>query len=484
MLKVPPGHSLAGQPLVLPAYGVSFIRDALTHRESFLCIGRKNGKSEIIAVYLLARLVGPLRTAGYRAGLASLNREKAGEVKMLMEQTALASGLEGLTFRRSPAPGRVESTTGAVDILAADKSSGHAAGFDDAIIDELGLFSERNRALVAGLRSSISARDGRFIALSIQGAAPFTRELIDRAADPSVALHLYAPPDGCDLDDETAWHAANPGIAAGIKSLAYMRDEARRVLTVTADQASFRAFDLNQPQDPCRESICTLSDWLACVTDPPERSGACVIGFDIGESASMSGLVAIWPDTGRLECFGAFADTPDLRERGLGDGVGGLYVEMHKRGELVTYAGRVVPPGEFLTNCAARLKGERVLAAGADRFRKAAVITALDAARIRWPIVWRGQGAHPQADGSADVRAFQAQVLTFWLKPVESLVMASAIQESFIYRDKLGNPALQKARVAGRIDALSGAVIAAGLAEPMRARPRPGATPWRMTRIG
>ena len=53
----------------------------------------------------------------------------------------------------------------------------------------------------------------------------------------------------------------------------------------------------------------------------------------------------------------AFGDTPGLMDRGAGDGVGGLYQEMKQRGELTTYAGRVVPVGEFLKDCAVRLKG-------------------------------------------------------------------------------------------------------------------------------
>ena len=210
VLRVPAGHPLAGQPMILPDYGVAFIRDALTHRESFLCLGRKNAKSAVIAVYLLARLVGPLRTAGYRAGVASVSKDKANELKQQMQAIAEASSLPGLTFRRSPAPGRVESDSGSVDILSADRSAGHAAGFDDALIDELGLFKERDRELVNGMRSSTSAKNGRVIVLSIQGDSPLTRELIDRANDPALALHLYRAPEGCDLDDPAAWHAANP----------------------------------------------------------------------------------------------------------------------------------------------------------------------------------------------------------------------------------------------------------------------------------
>ena len=79
-LRVPPGHPLSGQPLVLPHYATAFLRDALSARESLLCLGRKNAKSAIVAVFLLARLVGPIRMDGYRAGVASVSKEKAGEL--------------------------------------------------------------------------------------------------------------------------------------------------------------------------------------------------------------------------------------------------------------------------------------------------------------------------------------------------------------------------------------------------------------------
>ena len=43
---------------------------------------------------------------------------------------------------------------------------------------------------------------------------------------------------------------------------------------------------------------------------------------------------------------------------------------MKERGELATYPGRVTPAGEFLKDCAARLQGSRIVAAGADRYRR------------------------------------------------------------------------------------------------------------------
>ena len=41
VLTVPPGHPLAGSPMKLPGYGVDFLRDVFSHRESLLCMARK-----------------------------------------------------------------------------------------------------------------------------------------------------------------------------------------------------------------------------------------------------------------------------------------------------------------------------------------------------------------------------------------------------------------------------------------------------------
>ena len=79
-LVVPPGHPLAGQPMVMPDFGIAFIRDALAHRESLLCVARKNAKSATVAVLVLGLLAGPLRRPGLRIGTVSITREKAGEL--------------------------------------------------------------------------------------------------------------------------------------------------------------------------------------------------------------------------------------------------------------------------------------------------------------------------------------------------------------------------------------------------------------------
>ena len=473
-LVVPPGHPLAGEPMTLPDYGVSFVRDALSHRESLLCVARKNSKSGIVAVLCLGLLAGPLQRAGLRIGTASVNREKAAELLRQMREIAEASQLEGLQFLKSPAPGWVRTPNGcSAEFLSADKSAGHASGFDLAIVDELGLMGERDRALIGGMRSSTSARDGRFIALSIRGESPMLEEMIARRDMPTTSVHLYAPDieegDDIELDDPNVWAAGNPGIAAGIKSTSYMADEAARVAATPSDRSSFLAFDLNLPQSPTREMIFAVSDWRRCLVDElPPRAGPVVVGLDVGEATSATAAFVIWPETGRCEAWLAFGDNPSLLERGRHDGA--RYDLMHQRGELTTYPGRVTPVASFLGDVATALAGCRVHRLAADNYKDSETKDVIDRAGLRWPYEFRRVGAGK--DGSRDVRALQRLVLNGKLRMLDSLAFASAVANSALRRDANGNPALDKATSRGRIDLLSAAVIAAGLAEPMMDRPR------------
>ena len=468
-LKVPPGHPAAGKAMALPEFGRMFFRDALRPEinEALLCVARKNAKSAIVAAYLLARLAGPLRVQGYRAGVVSVSREKAAELWAQCRDIAEASGLDGpghgLQFRKVPRS--ILAPSGRVDVLSADRSAGHASGFDDAIVDELGLFPERSRELVNGMRSAVSARDGRFWALSIRGDGPFIPEILARDSERETAVHLYSAPRDCDLDDRKAWAAANPGLGT-IKSERYMETASRRAILAPADQAAFRAYDLNAPLDPARAMICDVSDWRALETDAlPERKGQCYVGIDLGGSLSMSAAVAYWPESGRLELWAALPDVPALRERSISDGVRGLYEQAARRGELRTYPGRVTDLPLFLGSVAGALSGCTVARVGCDRYRKAEALQALEQAGVRWPITWRGTGAAKTADGSHDVRSFQRAVMGRRLSVRPHLLMRKAVGDSALRFDAAGNPALAKHRSNSRIDLLSAAVIAAGLAE-------------------
>ena len=159
-LIVPPGHPRAGEPMALPDFAVAWLRESWDAHESSLSTARKNAKSAIAAVLALGYLVGPLRRPGWRGAIASLDKGKAAELRRQVAEIAEASHLD-VKIRRSPYPGAIESATGSLDTLSADKNAGHASGYDLVIIDETGLFPLRARDLLAGLRSSVSARNGK-----------------------------------------------------------------------------------------------------------------------------------------------------------------------------------------------------------------------------------------------------------------------------------------------------------------------------------
>ena len=466
-LIVPPGHPLAGQPMVLPPFAVDFLRAGWGAHESALSVARKNGKSAICAVLALGFLCGPLRQDGWRGAIASVSKEKAAELRAQVAAIAEASGLP-VTVRRAPYPGAVLSSTGTLETLSADRTAGHASGFDLVLIDETGLMPERSRELLAGLRSSVSAKAGRVLHISVKGDSPLFREIL---ANPATVAHVYAAPEGCTIDDRQAWAAANPALGS-IKQLSYMEAECRRIEEGAAgDEPSFRGFDLNQALDPTREMICSPDDLRRCfMAVPPGREGPCYLGFDFGEATSSTAAAAIWPATGRLETWQAFGDVPSIRDRQRRDDA--PYEAMLARGELRTYPGRVVRPDAFLEDIQADLAGVRVEAAAADSYKDSEVKDFLDRAAVRWPIDFRRVGAGK--DGGRDVRSFQRLIMQRRLRMAESLSLAAAISKSTLRRDGNGNPGLDKAKANGRIDVLSAAVIAAGLAEPhfdRKARP-------------
>ena len=431
---------------------------------------RKNGKSGLIAAWLLARVASPLARRDWRCVITSMTGALAKELRDAIESTALVSGLEEeLTVYRSPQPGRIQGRHGTrIDFLAADKATGHAIGADLAIIDEAGLMQERQRGLWNALYSSISGRDGKFWCISIRGDGPMFAEMRERAGSKGLHWQEWVAPEGCALDDEDAWDAANPGIRDGIKARRYMRRASERAMSAPGNEAHFRAYDLNQPIDPERETIVTVREYAKCVQpNAPSIDGDVVVGIDLGGSTSMTCAVALSVDNGTMYVRGAFGDDPPLSVRARNDRLGTLYDRMQRDGELKLYPGRVTPVIPFLQEFFLEVGSmARVIQIGCDRHRRAEAVTAFREAGIPgYRVAWRGQGASATADGSHDVRAFQRLVRTCRLKTRGSVMLESAIASSMLRYDSAGNPALDKAHSAARIDALSAAVIAAGLAE-------------------
>ena len=91
--------------MALADFAIDWLRDSWDAHESAISTGRKNAKSAIAAILALGYLCGPLRRPGWRGAIASLNKEKAGELRRQVAEIAETSHLD-IRIRRSSVSGR------------------------------------------------------------------------------------------------------------------------------------------------------------------------------------------------------------------------------------------------------------------------------------------------------------------------------------------------------------------------------------------
>ena len=461
---------LAGQPFMIYDYEIDWLREAFRPgvRDAALCMGRKNGKSSVVAVVLLAYLAGPLNRAGWRCAVASMTGELAAELREHIEQTVTASALAGVEVFKSPTPGRVEGQNNTrVSILAADKATGHAIGADLVIIDEAGKMPENRRQLWNNLRSCVSGRNGRVFYISARYDCTMFEELRATADKlPSVLWQEHSAAEGCALDDEVQWHAANPGLKFGVKSIEYMRDRSKFVMNNPGDENDFREQDLNQRVDSSIDPVLTIAQYVAAARpELPERSGGCYLGVDVGGAAAMTAACAYWPDTGRCECWGAFPGEPGLLRRGEGDGVGDVYERMHDEGNLMTFPGLITPVGEFMDWLSGELYGQTVIMLCADKYKRAELAQGLQDANVRWRIRWRGY----KDEAIEDLRLLQRAVIAGRVAFMDTALLREGLRQSQVIFDRDGrNGVIAPKKRRSRIDVVTAWMKAVAPAENAR----------------
>lgn len=481
-LEIPEGPR-AGRPVKLAKFQKDFVRGALAKDVSVaaLSIGRGNGKTALSAGLALGSLLGEWDIQPKREILiAARTRDQgriawnfvAGFARSLPDEVQ-----KQLTFRRSPRLEIEYDGDGGghlLRVIAADGKSALGTAPTLVLMDERGHWqADAGDALEHALLSGLGKRGGRALIISTSApddAHPFSKWLDE--PQPGVYRQEHRPAPGLPVDDKESLLLANPGAAAGIgASLEWLQAQARRAIARGGSTlTSFRLYNRNERvSGETRDLLLTVDEWLACETDKlPPRQGKCVIGIDLGGSASMSAAAFYWPETSRLECLGTFPSKPSLLNRGQSDGVGSRYVEMQNRGELSVLGDATVPVAAWLVEVMRHVEGQPIAAITADRYKQAELGEAIDKAGIRVPIVWRGQGFR---DGGEDCERFRRAAFDGKVKTLPSLLLRSAFADAVTLRDPANNLKLAKARSMGRIDAAAATVLAVAEGARMTARP-------------
>jgi phage terminase large subunit-like protein len=481
-LAVPTGP-LSGRPVRLAPYQKRFLRGALARgvNVGVLSVARGGGKSTLTAGVALGHLIGAIDPQPRRECLVGARTRDQGRI--VWDYVAgLARSLpeevqKGLIWRRAPRL-EIEYDDGTgphlIRVLAADGRNALGTSPTLVICDERGAWDrDKGDDLENALLSGCGKRGGRMLLISTSAADdahPFSAWLDQE--QPGVYRQEHRADDGCPPDDLAQIRKANPGATAGVEAdLSWLQAQARRAIARGGSQlVAWRRFNLNQRvAGEDRDVLLTVDQWLSCETaELPAREGPCIMGVDLGGSASMSASVSFWPSSGRLEAFGAFPSEPSLLDRGQADAVSGRYVEMRERGELITLGGKVVPASGLMAEAMRRVAGETVTVV-CDRYRQAEMQEACAAASVRAAVVWRGQG---YKDGGEDVERFRQAVFDGRVRSAPSLLMRSAMADAVCLKDPAANWKLAKGRSHGRIDAAAAAVLAVAEGARMQARPR------------
>lgn len=481
-LKIPEGPK-AGDPIQLAPFQKQFVEGALAEdtQVAVLSIGRGNAKTALSAGIALGALLGAWDDQPRRHILIAARTREQGKIAFDFAEAFCASLpveiRKELTFRKNPRLEIEYNGDGGhhlLKVIAADGKSALGTAPNLVLMDERGHWPlEQGNDLEGALLSSLGKRGGRALIISTSAADdahPFSQWLDN--PQPGTYVQEHRPSPGLPADDRESLLIANPGAVAGIgSSIEWLEHQAKvSIARGGSSLSTFRLYNRNERvSGETRDLLLTVDEWLLCeVSELPERAGQVVIGLDLGGSASMSAAAFYWPDTGRLECLGAFPSQPSLADRGAKDGVSRRYVEMQERGELSVIGDATVPVAPWLTDLMEHVAGQPIAAICADRYKQAELGEAIQRAGIRSPIVWRGQGFR---DGGEDCERFRRACFEGKVKSLASLLLRSAFADAVTLRDPANNMKLAKARSTGRIDAAAATVLA--VAEGARIMGRP-----------
>lgn len=458
----------AGQAFKVLPWQREFLEQALAPgvQQAALSIGRGNGKTTLVAALASAFIVGPLRQPRAEVPVVAASYAQARiafeHVQAFLEREfyprsdwRVTDSLHWSLIEHKPSRARLR-------VMSSNPKRAHGLAPALIIADEPAQWSEGDgERMYSALITSLGKIPGsRFVALGTRprsGAHWFARLLTTDA--PGVVAHTFAADEGADIEDESAWEAANPSLPHMPTLRAAIALEARQCRDNPTMVPAFRALRLNQGVDDSDsvQRLVDVEDWLRCEAQEGEPRGPMVWGIDLGGSQAMSTVACYWPDTYRLDCIAEVGNAPSLTQRGMQDGVGGLYEQAAAAGQL-SVSDKRVPDVEALVSRALDRWGKPV-AVVADRWRLAELQDVGERLLGAVQVVPRGQGFREGAD---DVRRFRACVKLAHVAPAGRLTLLQAgLSEAVVVSDPAGNWKLAKHNQGGRRQRARDDVVAA-----------------------
>lgn len=467
---VPEGEHV-GKPLELANFQRDFLRAVYDNeagtRRAFLSIGRKNGKSGLVAAILLAHLVGPEAVRNSQIVSGAMSRDQAALVFNLAAKMVQLSPVLSEIVRIIPSGKRLIGLPMNVEYkaLAADGKTAHGLSPVLAILDEVGQVRGPQSDFVDAITTSQGAHaDPLLLVISTQAArdADLLSVWLDDAKqskDPRIVCHLYAAADDADVMDEEGWRAANPALGI-FRSLDDLREQAKQAARMPSMANTFRNLILNQRVSTDAPFV-SPDVWRENATEPEPFDGPVWGGLDLSSRNDLTALVLVGKVDGVWQVR-AYFWTPKqgLHDRAKRDRVDyALWVE---QGHLRATPGATVDY-EVVAAEIAEIVGDVDLQAVAfDRWRIDLLKKELERIGVDLPLVPFGQGFK---DMSPALDTLEAEMMNGRIAHGMQPVLTMCAVNATTTKDPAGNRKLDKSRATGRIDGMVALAMAMGAAQ-------------------
>lgn len=467
-VRIPEGEAV-GRPMQLDAFQEAFILSVYDNpaktRLAILAVGRKNGKSALIAALDLAHIVGPEAVQNSQIISGARSRDQAALVFKLAQKMVQLNPDLAKICRIVPSGKSIVGLPMNVEYKAISAEAGTAHGLSPvlAILDEVGQVKGPHDPFIEAIETAQGAYENPLrIAISTQAATDgdlFSTWLDDAQAskDPRIVCHLYTAPKECALDDRKAWMAANPAMGK-FRSVSDLESFAEQAARLPSKENSFRWLYLNQRIE-ANSPFLSRSEWEANADAPqPVAGGMAWGGLDLSASRDLTAFVTVLPRGDGYDVVPRFFLPRDgIKEKAQMDKV--PYDVWADQGFLTLIDGPVIRPDVVALALAEAAEEYNFQSIAYDRWRINDLKRELDEIGADLPLVPFGQGFKDMAPAVDKLEKMVAQrQLRHGGNPILNMCASGAIAVS----DPAGNRKLDKSKSNARIDGLVALAMAVG----------------------
>lgn len=471
--RVPEGKDV-GKKVVLRPWQKEFIRRTYQPgmRRSILSMGRKNSKTAIAAMLVLAHLVGPAARRNTQIYSSALSLKQAGIVFNLACKMVFMSPYLNDRVKITPSGRYLFGMRTGVEYQALSAKEATAHGLSPVLVihDELGQVRGPLHGLYDALESGMGAHE-QPLSIIISTQAPTDGDLLSMIIDDAQlapdfqALTLYTVPENLDPYDEANWPLANPALG-DFRSLTEMREAAHRAQRMPSFQQQFFNLYLNR-RVALRAYVFDREEWKSAGKDVDPNlltSGRPVYcGVDLSSKRDLTALaMVVKDDDGDWHLFiRAWLPFPgvdmlgSIKEREREDRAPyGLWIQ---QGWLTPIHDTSIDYSQVAATIK-DLDSECKLAGIAyDRWRIDELKRALSNVGVNVPMHEHGQG---YKDMSPSIEGVEGLLAARTLRHGGNPLLAWCAHNAVASIDPARNRKLDKAKSSGRIDAIVAAVMA------------------------